>query len=173
MGRGTSGVAFEVFSEELQNRITDYTKQGGAVFASGCYIGSDLWNSPEADGEDKEFARRVLHFSFNGDMATRRGVARVVASPMKMARQDVEFNREPSKEFYGIESPGCISPYGKGAFIAMRYPTNNQPAAVGYKGTDYRTMIMGFPFEAIHESEERDALMRGILNFLSEKQSDK
>ena len=173
MGRGTSGVAFEVFSEELQNRITDYTKQGGAVFASGCYIGSDLWNSLEADGEDKEFARRVLHFSFNGDMATRRGVARVVASPMKMARRDIEFNREPSKEFYGIESPGCISPYGKGAFIAMRYVTNNQPAAVGYKGTDYRTMIMGFPFEAIREAEERDALMRGILNFLSEKQSDK
>ena len=143
------------------------------MFASGCYIGSDLWNSSEADGEDKEFARRVLHFSFNGDMATRRGVARVVASPMKMARQDVEFNREPSKEFYGIESPGCISPYGKGAFIAMRYVTNNQPAAVGYKGTDYRTMIMGFPFEAIHDAEERDALMRGILNFLSEKQSDK
>ena len=92
---------------------------------------------------------------------------------MKMARQDVKFNREPSKEFYGIESPGCISPYGKGAFIAMRYVTNNQPAAVGYKGAEYRTMIMGFPFEAIHESEERDALMRGILNFLSEKESNK
>jgi hypothetical protein len=55
----------------------------------------------------------------------------------------------------------------------MRYPTNNQAAAVGYKGVDYRTMIMGFPFEAIREAEERDALMRGILNFLSEKQSDK
>jgi hypothetical protein len=115
----------------------------------------------------------VLHIAFNGDMATRRGVARVVASPMKMARQDIKFNREPSREFYPIESPGCISPYGKGAFIAMRYVTNNQSAAVGYKGSEYRTMIMGFPFESILQADERDALMRGVLNFLSEKDSAK
>lgn len=169
MGRGTSGVSFEVFTEDLQERVAEYTKQGGAIFASGCYVASDLWNGPLADGDDKEFARRVLHYSFNGDMATRRGLARVVASPMKMARQDISFNREPSRDIYPVESPGCISPYGRGAFIAMRYATNNQPAAVGYKGSDYRSMVMGFPFETIRDKKERDVLMRGVLNFLSEK----
>ncbi|MBR4994498.1 MAG: xanthan lyase [Alistipes sp.] len=173
MGRGTSGVEFEVFTDALQERITDYTKQGGAVFASGCYVASDLWNGPEADGDDREFARGVLHFSFNADMATRRGLVRVVASPMKMARQDIKFNREPSSEIYPMESPGCISPYGRGAFIAMRYATNNQTAAVGYKGENYRTMVMGFPFETILDEGERNTLMRGVLNFLSEKDSDK
>jgi hypothetical protein len=51
----------------------------------------------------------------------------------------------------------------------MRYPTNNQVAAVGYKGTDYRTFIMAFPFETITDATQRESLMRGILNFLSEK----
>ena len=169
MGRGTSGVDFELFSEILQQQVRDFTASGGSLFASGCYIASDLWNGVNATPEDREFARKVLHIAFNGDMATRRGVARVVASPMRMPRQDIAFNREPSREHYAVESPGCIMPVGKSAFIAMRYPTNNQSAAVGYKGEDYRSVVMGFPFEVILHEEQRDALMAGVLNFLSQK----
>ncbi len=169
MGRGTSGVDFELFSDALQDKLREYTAAGGALFASGCYVASDLWNGFEADGKDREFARKVLHISYNGDMATRRGVARVVASPMKMARQNINFNREPSSDFYPVESPGCIAPAGRGAFIAMRYATNNQSAAVGYNGEDYRVMIMGFPFESILSEQERNSLMRGVLDFLNEK----
>lgn len=175
VGRGAYETRYEVFSEELQAKIGDYLKHGGALFASGCYVASDLWNGVESDGEDRAFARNVLHFSFNGDMATRRHVARVVASPMKMARQDVEFNREPSEKCYGVESPGSLTPFGRDAFIAMRYQANNQSAAVAYNGTDYRTFVMGFPFETILDEEQRNALMRGVLNYLSERKqkSDK
>ena len=130
---------------------------------------SDLWNGIESDGEDREFARNVLHAAFNGDMATRRGVARIVASPMQMARQTINFNREPSAECYGVESPGCVSPAGRDAYIAMRYATNNQSAAVAYNGTNYRSVVMGFPFEAILDIEQRNTLMRGVLEFLSTK----
>jgi hypothetical protein len=172
MGRGTSGVDFQLFSKELQAKVSRYVSGGGALFASGCYVASDLWNGANADAKDKEFARKVLHINYNGDMATRRGVARVVASPMKMARQNINFNREPSRDFYAVESPGCISPSGKGAFIAMRYASNNQSAAVGYNGEDYRSMIMAFPFESIMSESERHSLMRGVLNFLSEKKAE-
>ena len=169
LGRGTSGVEFEAFPDALQDKIRAYTSQGGALMASGSYVASDLWNGEASDGDDREFARRVLHISFNGDMATRRGTARIVASPMQMARLDITFNREYSPRIYAVESPGCIAPFGRDAFIAMRYPTNNQVAAVGYKGTDYRTFIMAFPFETITDATQRESLMRGILNFLSEK----
>ena len=169
IGRGTSGVEFEVFSDRLQQRIKDYTTSGGALLASGCYVGSDLWNGLNADSNDREFARKVLHISYNGDMATRRGVVRVTPSPTKMARQNITFNREPSRDFYAVESPGSIMPSGQGAFIAMRYATNNQSAAVGFISKEYRSMVMGFPFESIINERERDTLMSGILNFLSEK----
>lgn len=172
MGRGESGVDFEAFSERLQDRLSRYTSSGGALLVTGCYVASDLWNGPEADGDDREFARRVLHLSFNGDMATRRGVARVVASPMRVPRQDIRFNREPSREYYPVESPGCIAPYGRDAFIAMRYPTNNQVAAVGYNGKDFRSVVVAFPFESIIEGADRDSLMSGVLNFLSQKREE-
>ena len=104
-------------------------------------------------------------------MATRRGVVRIVASPMQMVRADIEFNMEPSRKIYSVESPGCIVPYGREAFIAMRYPTNNQVAAVGYKGKDYRTLTMGFPFETIKSKEQRNVLMRGVIDFLCKDKS--
>ena len=175
VGRGATENNYKVFSERLQQAVSDYVKQGGAVMASGCYVASDLWHGADSDGEDRAFARNVLHLSFNGDMATRRHVARVVASPMKMERLDVGFNREPSEECYGVESPGSISPYGKDAFIAMRYTANNQSAAVAYNGEKYRTFVMGFPFETIMDEEERNSLMRGVLEYLSErkKKTDK
>lgn len=169
VGRGVREVEHEVFSERLQELLRAYTREGGAFFASGCYVVSDLWNGIESDGEDREFARNVLHAAFNGDMATRRGVARIVASPMQMARQTINFNREPSAECYGVESPGCVSPAGRDAYIAMRYATNNQSAAVAYNGTNYRSIVMGFPFEAILDIEQRNTLMRGVLEFLSTK----
>ena len=173
VGRGVYGTDYEVFSDKLQEALRQYTKQGGSFFASGCYVASDLWHGVDADALDKAFAREVLHISFNGDMATRRGVARVVASPMGMARQNITFNREPSADCYGVESPGCISPSGRGSYIAMRYATNNQSAAVAYNGEDYRSMVMGFPFETILDSEQRDTLMKGILDFLNSKKAQK
>ena len=51
------------------------------------------------------------------------------------------------------------------AFIAMRYPRSNQPAAIGYKGKDYRTFVMALPFESIIDEAQRDKLMLGVLNF--------
>ena len=84
---------------------------------------------------------------------------------MGMTRSTIEFNREPTRDFYGVESPGCISPYGRNAYIAMRYATNNQPAAVCYNGNDYRSVVMAFPFESILDASQRDMLMRGVLAF--------
>ena len=136
--------------------------------ASGCYIASDLWKGIDSDGEDRAFAREVLHYSFNGDMATRRGEVRTIASPMNMPRIDVRFNREPSATHYGVESPGCIAPSGRDAYIAMRYPKSNQPAAVCYKGKTYRTFVMAIPFESILDEDQRDKLMLGVLDFLNQ-----
>jgi hypothetical protein len=45
----------------------------------------------------------------------------------------------------------------------MRYATNNQSAAVVYNGKDYRSMVMGFPFETILDKAQRDSLMKGVL----------
>ena len=50
----------------------------------------------------------------------------------------------------------------------MRYSENNLSAGVVYKG-DYKTCILGFPFEALRTASEREALMNAILTFFNEK----
>lgn len=49
----------------------------------------------------------------------------------------------------------------------MRYAENNLSAGVAYQG-DYKTLILGFPFEAIRTEAEREAFMRGALTFFND-----
>ena len=43
---------------------------------------------------------------------------------------------------------------------------DNTSAAVAYKGTDFRTFVMAFPFECIKNREVRNRIMRGIIAYL-------
>ena len=67
-----------------------------------------------------------------------------------------------------VESPDAIEPATKDAYTIMRYSENNLSAGVAYKG-DYKTCILGFPFEALRTASEREALMNAILTFFNEK----
>ena len=51
------------------------------------------------------------------------------------------------------------------AYAVMRY-ADGQDAAVAYKGKDYRSFTMGFPFECIKSEQKQGSIMRGILNYL-------
>ena len=45
----------------------------------------------------------------------------------------------------------------------------NQPAGIAYKGADYRTFVLGFPFESIQSETDRASIMAGILGFFTQK----
>jgi hypothetical protein len=45
---------------------------------------------------------------------------------------------------------------------------NGTSAAVAYKGSQYRSFVMGFPIECIKQDHMRHSIMAGILNFLLE-----
>jgi len=65
---------------------------------------------------------------------------------------------------YSVEAPDAIEPFGKGAVCSFRYGENNSSAGVLYRGK-YRTIILGFPFETIINEQQRNFLMKQILNF--------
>lgn len=81
-----------------------------------------------------------------------------------MAHERLYFNTEPCRDFYPVEAPDALRPVG-GGFTVMRYDDGDQTAAVGYEG-GYRSLAMGFPFEAIVDEGQRDRLMQQIMNFL-------
>ena len=74
------------------------------------------------------------------------------------------YHHELNEDSYVVEAPDAIEPATKDAYTVMRYSESNLSAGVAYQG-DYKTYIMGFPFEAVRTEAEREALMNAVLNF--------
>ena len=168
MGEGASGVAFRTFTPAMQLAVRHFTSQGGRIFVSGSYVATDLWNGVGATSDGQKFAREVLHYRLQGGRATTRGAATVKRSQAKLSAATYRFNTELNDECYAVESPDAILPADKQSFVVMQYPDCGLSAAVGYKG-DYRSLVVGFPFETITDTESRDRLMNEVLTFLNEK----
>ncbi len=168
MGEGASGVAFRTFTPAMQLAIRHFASQGGRIFVSGSYVATDLWNGVGATTDGQKFAREVLHYRLQGGRATTRGAAAVKRSKAKLSSVTYRFNTELNNECYAIESPDAILPADKQSFVVMQYPDCGLSAAVGYKG-DYRSLVVGFPFETITDSASRDRLMNEVLTFLNEE----
>ena len=167
IGRGAMGYRYKAMSEPLQRAIRDYTTTGGGVMVSGSYLLSDLWHSPEATDADRSFAKEVLKVQFSGTPASRNG--KINTKPTKFARRRIElsFNTEPCEDIYSVESPEVVGASDKACVTALQYANTNKAAAVAYKG-DYKTFVMGFPYETITDEQRRKSLMADILTWITE-----
>ncbi len=146
---------FPVFTTAARNKLADYLKGGGALLLSGSYIGSD-----NLDGAERSFAENVLRFKFDGS-------ARIDSTGVVNGlNMQFPIYRQPNAVHYAAIDPDAIAPVGSTAFAAFAYG-NGQSAGVAYKGRDYRTLSMGFPFECIRDAEVRQKAMKAMLDFLS------
>ena len=67
------GIKFAAFPKTLQTRITSYCENGGNIFISGSYVGSDLFNKNNADSANAKFGRDVLRFRWVTGGASKTG----------------------------------------------------------------------------------------------------
>lgn len=148
---------YEVFSQKMCDKLTRYLHNGGSLMVSGSYIGSDNRENSEKRG----FVENVLHFSYDG---TAHSDSTEVVSGLNL---DFEIYRVPCREHYAAQSPDALWPMGENAFSAFAYG-GGQSAGVAFKGKDYRTVSMGFPFECIKNSDVRCRAMKALLDFLTE-----
>ena len=148
---------YKTFSSPMQRILTSFCQSGGNLLISGAYIGSDMDNSQG----NRDFIQNILKYRYgnslktDGDKIAVQGLGRTFTLP-----------RLPNERSYPVTSPDCILPMSP-AFPVMTYATGNASAAVAYQGSDYRTFIMGFPFESIREETSRNAIMASILHFLT------
>ncbi len=169
MGRGgVMPLEFKTFSEPIQKVIKAYCEQGGNIFVSGSYVGTDLWANRLNPGNkaDKTFATEVLKYKWRAGQAATTGQVKSVASPFGVFTGNYAFHNELNAESYIVESPDAIEPATNEAHTILRYSENNLSAGVAYSG-DYKTCILGFPFEAIRTAAEREALMKAVLTFFN------
>lgn len=145
---------YKTFSTTMQGKLKEYASRGGALLVSGAYLGSDMQKPAE-----RQFTADLLKFSYAGNSTTRGDSIYGMNTTMRIYD-------EINGKHYCVTSPEVLSPVWP-AFAAMRYP-DGRDACVAYRGADYRSLAMGFPFECIIDADKRKAIMQGILNFLLE-----
>ena len=173
MGRGgVKPLEFKTFSQSMQQAITTYCQQGGNLFISGSYVGTDLWNNrlTPPDETDKKFATEVLKYQWRVNQAAAEGCVKSVASPFGKPNGDYRLHNKLNADCYVVEAPDAIEPASPEAYTFIRYSENNLSAGVAYRG-NYKTCVLGFPFETLRTAEERNRLMEAIMAFFNnEKQ---
>lgn len=161
-----SKTEFSIYTPEFMATLVRLKEASVPVFMSGSYPGTDLVMA--ADTSATALVSRLLHFKPRTDHAVRTGKLRATDIAAPYFTGSPEFNAGATDDIYAAESPDAIEPADKQSFTAFRYSENNTSAAVMHNG-EVRTFVMGFPFETIISQEERDALMKQILNFLLKK----
>ena len=150
---GHSLTFYKSLSTNMQNQLQSYTDRGGNLMVSGAYIGSDMSKPAE-----KKFLADVLKCSWTGNY-------RATADSIIGMGTGMTFYHTIGEQHYAAVSADCLQPAGE-AFATLRYATG-ETAGVAYDGKDYKTLVMGFPFECIREQQKRNVIMRAILKFLS------
>ena len=147
---------YKTFSSPMQRIITAYCQSGGNILVSGSYLGSDM-NTSQGN---REFTQKVLKYGYQSSLRNSlsgqiNGLGRTISIP-----------RLPNENRYAVTAPDCIVPVAP-AFSVFTYSPDNQSAGIAYKG-NYRTFVMGFPFESIESDKDRAMVMAAILNFFSD-----
>jgi hypothetical protein len=157
---------FEIYTPEFMRSLERLSEASMPLFMSGSYIGTDLMIT--ADSAVSAQVMQLLHFKPRTGHAVRTGefYATDIAGPDLAGK--FSFNTESYSGIYAAESPDAIEPADRRSRTAFRYSENNTSAAVMHNG-EVRTVVTGFPFETVTSQEERDRLMKQILDFILKK----
>lgn len=172
MGRlGVTPLQFKTFTTDMQKVFTNYTANGGNLFVTGAYVGTDLWDSHLASSkkEDRDFATNVLKYKWRVGQAALLGNVHSVPTPLNVTSGDFKYSNTLNDSTYVVESPDAIEPADSSSYTIMRYTENELSAGVAYNGK-YKTVVLGFPFESVACKKQRDAMMKEVLTFFKGKE---
>ena len=151
---GHSLVVYKTFSETLQSKLRSYAKSGGRILVNGAYVGSDMTQPHE-----RSFMSDVLKTTFTGT-DTNAGNNMVDGLGLSF-----DIIRQINDRHFAATSVDRIAACDGRSFAAMRYQ-DGSTAGVAYDGTDYKSFVMGYPYECINNVRTRQQVMKGLLGFL-------
>ncbi len=153
---------YKIYTPAFMDKLRKVTSNRQHVFMSGAYVGSDFHLT--RDTLAKDFAADVLRFKWRSNHAVRNGQVYVTDYAHPVLKGDYTFNTNLGPDYYAVEAPDAIEPIGIHAVTPIGYKENNASAGTLYDG-DYKTIILGFPFETVMGEQERAQLMKQILKF--------
>ncbi|MDO4930934.1 MAG: hypothetical protein Q4E59_07360 [Bacteroidales bacterium] len=147
---------YKTFDAATRRLLTDYLNDGGRLWVSGSFIGSDMQSA-----EERTFIRNVLKYDWAG---TARTDSTGFVNGLNLT---IPIRRTLSTDGYLLQSPDVIVPTTKQAFTAFAYGGGTS-AGIAYAGSDYRVIAMGFPFECITDEQTRTLAAGALIKFLTQ-----
>ncbi len=144
---------YKTFSSPMQRALTSYCSAGGNLLISGAYVASDM-NTTQGN---RQFTEQLLKYKYGGTPVNKQSGA------INGLNLTLSIPRQANENFYAVTSPDCLIPTSN-AFSVFAYSPGKESAAIAYKG-DYRTFVLGFPFESIQSEAQRATVMASILQF--------
>ena len=164
-GNGNSGIHYNTFSKRLQELLTDYTNHGGDLLVSGQYVVSDFYDT-RSDYGGIDFAKNVLGVKrgegsrpYSGGLRTR---------GQHMDSNFLNYSNTLNEKNYIVENPDILAPAG--TMNAEIFLTFDEGYPAGYltKRGKSNGAVMSVPFEAIPSQQQRDSLMKSLLDYLED-----
>jgi len=145
---------YKTFSPAMRQKLKDYTSSHGNLLVSGSYIGSDM-----ATAEEQAFLADILKVRHTGKVHSH--------GDSSITGMGMSFNiyGTINEKHYAATSTDTFAPL-ETAYCPMVYSDGNY-AGIAYKGNNYSSFTMGFPFECIKDASKRAGIMRGIMAFLT------
>lgn len=151
---GHSMVRYKTFTSRLRNQLKTFVSRGGRVMVSGAYVGSDMQRDDE-----RRFLSDVVKVSYERLDRTRTN------NMVNGLGINFDIIRNLNSSHYAATSVDVMHPSVSSAFCAMQY-ADGSSAAVAYDGGDYKSFVMGFPFECINNMKARRQVMKAVMDFL-------
>ena len=153
-------VKYKIYTPGFIASVKKFTEKSTPIFMSGAYVGTEL----ERDSTLAVEVKGILGFKHRTNHAVRKVKFYGVDDGFRLK---AEVNTEYRMDLYPVEAPDAIEPANKNGKTVFRYSENNTSAGVAFSNKKYKTVILGFPFEAIVLEQDRNALMNQIIEFVT------
>ena len=152
--------AYYAVTPAMTGILSNYAKQGGALMISGSYLGEESQSRPCTQA----LLHDVLHARYESSITdwSEQGISGLGTT--------MDIPRWINPEQYPVTRPEVLVPTD-GAFTPLVYEQSRSSAAVAYSG-NYRSILLGFPFEAIRSAYDRDLMMASLLEYLTAPSSN-
>lgn len=144
---------YKTFTPAMRNALATYTRNRGNLIVSGAYIASDMTTPTETD-----FLSGTLHVAPGG------AVRQYADETITGMGTSFDIYCALNEEHYATPSIDIVAPVGQ-AFSTLTNHNGNS-VCVAYDGKDYRSLVMGFPFECIKSGAKQASIMKGFLDFI-------
>lgn len=166
---------FSIFPEDMQQALKTFTSAGGNVLISGAYIGTDIWDGiypVQMDSlfreQSKAFAKNVLGYRLAATSASRKGTIRYARNEViKTITGEFTICNEINQDKYSVESPDGIVPSSSKGKTIMRYADSGISAGICHEGSNYRTICLGFPIEALENEKDINRIIKVTLQYFN------